>query len=84
MINEVHLALDEYSDFGMTKRKSSQDDSRSTYRLYGELMNEIDILKRDSSDVDDQLVDNMSVHNMEGFEEVDPIEDRTMMLSKAT
>ena len=69
------FALDEYSDFGMTKSKSSQDDSRSTYRLYGELMNEIDIFKRDSSDVDDQLVDNMSVHNMEGFEEVDPIED---------
>ena len=53
MINEVHLALDEYSDFGMTKSKSSRDNSRSTYRLYGELMNEIDNFKRDSSDVDD-------------------------------
>ena len=75
MINKVHGALQKYSDFRMRKSILLQDDSRNTHKLYDELMQQIEIFKRDSNDRDDQFMDNMSVHDMEGLEEVDQIVD---------
>ena len=75
MINKVHGALQKYSDFRMRKSILLQDDSRNTHKLYDELMQQIEIFKTDSSDRDDQFMDNMPVHDMEGLEEVDQIVD---------
>ena len=75
MINKVHGALQKYSDFRMRKSILLQDDSRNTHKLYDELMQQIEIFKTDSNDIDDQFMDNMPVHDMEGLEEVDQIVD---------
>ncbi len=75
MINEVHGALQKYSDFRMRKRILLQDDSRNTHKLFDELMQQIEIFKTDSTDRDYQFMDNMPDHDMEGLEKVDQIFD---------